>query len=105
MFIVSEAREVFFFAECVWWKFLAVLTQTEPIRPSGFCEPYISAIMRVLIWNKIQKMRTFLNCESSNFQIDRPNLASKLTFVSVISPKLSELETWNKNYNYRNVVF
>ena len=84
------------------------LTRPGPARPrwpSGFCEPHILATMRVM--NMTQKMRTFLNCDLSNFlkQSTKPSEHEiysnrenfkKLTFVRVISPNLSELEIWNK---------
>ena len=52
------------------------LKQPEPHRPSGFCGPYISVIMRFIILKQKTKnaYSTKLNCNLLNFQSDGLNV-------------------------------
>ena len=121
-------REKFFFLNVydrTFWEFI----QPKLTRPSDFCEAYASESLYIYyiserirfitsppfhrICSKNWQMRTFLNCELSNFQSNQPNLASmksiqtgkisnnsnKLTLVGVIYLKLCKLKFWKSRLN------
>ena len=119
-------REKIFFWMCLV-KVSGNLTRPESVQLSGFCKPYISATVRVIILKKKnRKMRTFLNYDLSNFQSNPQNLASiksiqtgnisnnfsrnlLLWIYKKFTPKLSELRYPRRNSRshceVRNVVF
>ena len=63
----------------IWYKVDVSDNSTRPesARPSGFCEPYISASVRVMIFKqRPPDMRTFLSCSLSNFHSNQESLVS-----------------------------
>ena len=63
-----------------FWRFKPGPNRTES---SDFCEPYISASIRVIIL-KQKPMLTFLNCDISNFHSNQPNLSGMTSIQTVI---------------------
>ena len=80
-FCERRKREKFFFRMCM----IEISGDSNQNRTNVRClwAKYISeAIMRVIILKQNINMRTFLFCDISNFQINRPNLASRIFVFS-----------------------
>ena len=74
----KKAREVFFFWMCI----IQISDDSNQNRTNVrfLWAKCISEAMRVIILKQNMNMRTFLFCDTSNFQINRPNSASIKSF-------------------------
>ena len=115
--ITSDRSEMNFF---FWMCMLDISGDSDPNRSD---RPVFTSLIprqrELSFWKWNQKMRTFLNLSLSIFsRIDWTKRAwnlskhqkfpsfshNKLTFMSLLSQKLSELQIWNKSQKYQCVV-